>query len=88
MHKKDKRKLKWGLGILILGFILFYIVIETSPAKSLVQGSSMLGPIGLLMSWPVIFASPFGILAFFMIVFGMGLLLKLAIEKTRDFFGM
>ena len=88
MNKKDKRKLKWGLGIFILGFIILYIVIETSPAKSLVQSSSMFGPIGLLMAWPVIFSSPFGIFAFFMILFGMALLLKLATEKIRDFFGM
>lgn len=88
MNKYTKRKFKWGVGLLVFGFILFYIVIENSPLKSMIEGSAMFGPLGLLMSWPVIFSSPLAIVAFFMIIFGMGLLIKLAIEKMRVFFGI
>ena len=89
MNKKNKRKLKWGFGLFILGSIILYIVVRTSPAREgWTQISSMLGPIGLLMSWPLIFASPFGIFASCMVIVGVALLFKLMVDLTKEFFGV
>lgn len=86
--KKEKRNLKWGVGLTLGGFLILYLLINFTEYGILIKEISNIGPMVIFMIWPLIFGNVFGLISFFMIIFGLGLLIKLAIKRLKRYFNL
>ncbi|MFA5395251.1 MAG: hypothetical protein WC346_04455 [Methanogenium sp.] len=85
-RKKDRRQFRWGIILFSMGFLLNILLIQFTEYGQMLINSASLGPFVLLMAVPLLFGSPVGILSCLMIIFGLGLLIKLSIRKLKKYF--